>query len=193
MSTVRPGQDTVLSWSSGAIDCRVVAAAGAFVLLRPERFNAQSDRTPSGRCSLTFLDGMVPMGWDGTVEPGSADGEWRFRIADEGGTADRRSSVRLPHFVDLTATVNGHTFSVQLLDISAGGARFLSTMRHPVGASVHVRARLSEDLLLDADGIVRTSEPSVTAIEFTALHGATAQEIGAWTVARLRASLSGHG
>ena len=73
MRPLRPGQDTVLSWAEGAVDCRVVAAAGglraaaARALRRPT-----SDRTPSGRCSLTYLDGMIPMGWDGTVEPGSA-------------------------------------------------------------------------------------------------------------------------
>ena len=32
--------------------------------------------------SLLPIAGMVPMGWDGTVEPGAHAGEWRFRVAD---------------------------------------------------------------------------------------------------------------
>lgn len=193
MPTVRPGQDTVLSWTSGAVDCRVVAAAGSFVLLRPERFNAQSDRVPDGRCALTFLDGLIPMGWDGTVEPGSADGEWRFRVANDSGLADRRSSVRLPIFIDVSVHVNDRELDCQLLDVSAGGARFRSPVRLPLGATVRVRATLSDEIELDAEGIVRSSEPSIAAVEFTQLHGPNAQDIGAWTVTKLRASLAGHG
>lgn len=193
MLTVRPGQDTVLSWPAGAVDCRVVAAAGAFVLLQAERFATTTTDPPRGRCALTFLDGMVAMGWDGTVVPGQTDGELRFRILDGHGAADRRSSVRLPHFADLTATVNGQSFAVQMLDVSAGGTRFLAPMQFETDSPVHVRSQLAEGLVLDADGIIRTSEPTITAIEFTALHEASAQEIGAWTVDRLRASLSGQG
>ena len=64
MKHLRSGQDTVLSLGGRAVECKVVAAAGRFVLLRPER---KADVFPFGRCSLTYLSGMVPMGWDGTV------------------------------------------------------------------------------------------------------------------------------
>ena len=190
---LRPGQDTVLSWSSGALDCRVVAAAGAFVLLRPERANAMTSGVPTGSCALTFLDGLVPMGWDGSVEPGSAPGELRFRVAGDGVEADRRSSVRLPVFLDAAVTVDGVTAVCQLLDVSAGGARFRSARRLTVGTPAHLHASLGDGLELDADAVVRTSEPSIAAVEFTQLNGISAQEIGAWTVARLRASLNGQG
>lgn len=193
MPTVRPGQDTVLSWSSGAVDCRVVAAAGAFVLLSPGRFNAQSTRVPVGRCGLTFVDGIIPVGWDGTVELGSAHGEWRFQVAADSGEADRRTSVRLPHFVDITVGGPGGDQRCLLLDISAGGARFRSAVRLAVGSSVRLRGALDDTFVLDAEGIVRTSEPSIAAVEFTHLHGITTQQLGAWTVSRLRASLVGHG
>jgi hypothetical protein len=193
MPTVRPGQETVLAWSSGAIDCRVIAAAGAFVLLRPVRMNSMSSGTPEGRCSLTFLDGLIPMGWDGAVEPGTVEGEYRFRVADGAGAADRRSSVRLPTFLTARVTHDGLESECRLLDISAGGARLSTPVQLPRGETVRLRAALDDSLELDADAIVRNAQPVTAAVEFVAHRGAGPQEIGAWTVARLRASLTGQG
>jgi hypothetical protein len=193
MRLLRPGQDTVLSWRSGAVECRVVAAAGQFVLLRPERRDALGT-VPSGACSLTYLDGMVPMGWDGQVEAGAHAGELRFRVAHPGVTADRRSSVRVPVFADVHVTSPGlEPVDGQLLDVSAGGLRFRARGRIRANAVVRVRTRLTDELAIDADAVVRTSEPNVTSVEFTAMHAASPQDIGAWTVGLLRASLAGHG
>src|SRR4051794_41747714 len=97
MRLLRPGQDTVLSWRSGAVECRVVAAAGQFVLLRPERRDALGT-VPSGACSLTYLDGMVPMGWDGQVEAGGPPGGLRVRVAPPRGPPPPPSSVPAPGF-----------------------------------------------------------------------------------------------
>jgi hypothetical protein len=191
MSTLRTGQDVVLSWSSGATDCRVVAAAGEFVLLRPERAGKLLDGVP-GPCTLTFLDGMVPMGWDGNVDYGSVAGELRFRVGDGERGADRRSSVRLPIFANVEVTAEGRTYSAQMLDISAGGMRYRGPARPPVGAQVRVRATLpGAALTVDADAVVRLSEPGgVVAVEYTGFYTGSAQEIGGWTVAQLRRTLS---
>ena len=182
----------MLSWYAGAVDCQVVAAAGSFVLLRPERVR---HAPPEGSCSLTYLDGMVPVGWDGMVELGSEPGELRFRV-QEGLPADRRSSVRLPVMATVEVSVAGHAGvgTFQLLDISAGGMRFADTRRLDPGTVVHVRTALpGNGPVVDADAVVRISEPGTTAVEFSRFNGDGAQAIGAWTVARLRASLSGQG
>jgi hypothetical protein len=193
MRLLRPGQDTVLSWRSGAVECRVVAAAGQFVLLRPERRDALGT-VPSGACSLTYLDGMVPMGWDGQVEAGAHPGELRFRVGDAGTAADRRSSVRVPVFATVHVTgIGREPLDGQLLDVSAGGLRFRAPGRIRSESVLRVRTQLTEALLIDAESVVRTSEPGVTSVEFTEMHAATEQDIGAWTVAVLRASLAGHG
>jgi PilZ domain len=191
---LRPGQETVLSWSAGAVDCQVVAAAGSFVLLRPERPAAIGEELPSGQCSLTFLEGMIPMGWDGMVEFGSEPGELRFRVAASGTSADRRSSVRLPVMVSATVTAAGEVHECPMLDISAGGMRFKVAKRIVPGTSVHVRVVLPNGgPLIDSDAVSRASDPGFAAVEFTAMHAATAQEIGAWTVSQLRAGLAGRG
>jgi hypothetical protein len=193
MRLLRPGQDTVLSWRSGAVECRVVAAAGQFVLLRPERRDAVG-AVPSGECSLTYLDGMVPMGWDGSVEAGGHPGELRFRVGAEDLAADRRSSVRVPLFATVKVTSAGREpVEAQLLDVSAGGMRFRAPGRIPNGTPVRVRSTLHDGLVVDSDAVVRASDPGLTSVEFTAMHGADAQAIGAWTVSVLRASLAGHG
>ena len=189
MRLLRPGQDTVLSWRSGAVECRVVAAAGQFVLLRPERRDAHGT-VPSGACSLTYLDGMVPMGWDGRVEAGAHAGELRFRVGDA-APADRRSAVRVPIFAAVHVTSAGRDpVDGRLLDVSAGGMRFRAPGRIDCGTVVRVRARLTDGLTVDADAVVRASEPGVTSVEFTAMHAASAQDIGAWTVGVLRSALS---
>jgi len=192
MRPLRPGQDTVLSWKAGAIDCRVIAAAGAFVLLRPERISAMAQELPAGSCSLTFLDGMIPMGWDGHVEFGSEPGELRFRANGVG--ADRRSSVRLPIFADVSVTVDGRALDGQLLDVSAGGMRFRVPERLELRSVIHLRAHLpGGGPVIDAEATVRSSEPGIAAVEYLTMQAATAQDIGTWTVAQLRSSLAGRG
>jgi hypothetical protein len=190
MRPLRTGQEAVLSWSAGAIDCRVVAAAGSYVLLRPLSSMALMDEPPGGQCSLTYLDGMVPMGWDGQVEPASVPGELRFRT-EAGVQADRRSSVRVPIFVDAVVHALGAPTECQVLDVSAGGMRLRTAKRRfAVGSVVHIRAQLpNAGPAVDADAVVRQSEPGVAAVEFTNLRADVAREIGAWTVERLRASL----
>jgi hypothetical protein len=190
MSPLRTGQDVVLSWTSGATDCRVVAAAGEFVLLRPERAGRLLDGVP-GPCTLTFLDGMVPMGWDGQVDFGSVAGELRFRVGDSERGADRRSSVRLPIFANVEVTAEGRTYSGQMLDVSAGGMRYRGPARPPVGTQLRVRTTLpGEGPAIDAEGVVRLSEPGgVVAVEYTGFHAGSPQEIGTWTVTQLRRTL----
>src|SRR4051794_34264180 len=192
MRPLRPGQETVLSWRSGALECRVVAAAGHFVLLRPEPM-VQKSIPPAGACSLTYLDGLVPMGWDGAVEPGGHPGELRFRVRDAADAADRRSAVRIPVFADVQVAASDEVFDGPLLDVSAGGLRFRHKGRIPMGTTVRAIAVLSEGLVIDADAVVRGSEPGVTSLQFTEMRGADAQAIGAWTVGVLRASVAGHG
>jgi hypothetical protein len=190
MSSLRTGQEVVLSWSSGATDCHVVAAAGAFVLLRPQRAGRLLDGVP-GPCTLTFLDGMVPMGWDGDVEFGSVPGELRFRVEGGDRGADRRSSVRLPIFATIEVTAEDRTYSAQMLDVSAGGMRYRAPIRPAVGAAVRVRTRLpGEGPEIDADAVVRLSEPGgVVAVEYTGFRAGSPQDIGGWTVAQLRRTL----
>ena len=180
----------MLSWRSGALECRVVAAAGQFVLLRPEPL-LQKSVPPTGTCSLTYLDGMVPVGWDGAVEPGGHPGELRFRVRDAEDAADRRSAVRIPVFADATVSASTEIFEGPLLDVSAGGLRFSHRGRIPSGTLVRVKVELSADIVIDADAVVRASEPGVTSLQFTQMRGADAQAIGAWTVAVLRSSLVG--
>jgi len=189
MRPLRPGQDTVLSWPGGAVDCHVVAAAGAFVLLRANGVSSLGEDLFTGGCSLTFLDGMIPMGWDGSVEFGAEPGELRFRVS-EGAGADRRSSVRLPIFATVSvAAAGGERLRGQMLDISAGGMRFRQPGQLATGTLVHLRAELPGGPTVEAHAVVRKSEPGVTAVEYTAMHDASAQDVGAWTVAQLRAAL----
>lgn len=193
MRPLRTGEETVLAWPTGALDCQVVAVAGSFVLLRPLNLVRTRESPPAGECSLTYLDGMIPMGWDGRVEPASVPGELRFRI-DGDLMADRRSAVRLPVFAEIDVTAEGATRRCSLLDVSAGGARFRFPDRLVPGTLVELRGPLPADgPHLDAEAIVRGSEPGIAAVEFTELRATTAQEIGAWTVGRLRAALNGRG
>ena len=193
MNSLRAGQETVLSWPSGAMDCRVIAAAGCYVLLRPGGSSGPEGRSmPGGACSLTYLDGMIPMGWDGVVEVGAYPGELRFRVTDVDRQADRRSAVRLPVSADVQVTVAADMSIGQLLDVSAGGLRFrLGGERLERDTLVRVRCELPNGgPEVDAHGLVRTSEQGIASVEFTAMHGASAQAIGAWTVAMLRTSLT---
>jgi hypothetical protein len=192
MRPLRPGQDIVLSSKRGAVDCRVLAAAGRFVLLQPARpGDVEHACSFAGTSSLTYLDGMVPMGWDGQVELGSYPGELRFRIADTDRDADRRSSVRVPVFAQVVVQpVEGDTVHGHILDVSAGGLRFRHAGRFLTGQPVHVHAELPGDLVVEADAVVRAAEGGVTSVEFTAMYGVSAQEIGAWTVGVLRAHLA---
>lgn len=173
----------MLSWSAGAVECRVVAAAGAYVLLRLGRSSAGS---PYGRSSLTYLEGITPMGWDGDVEPGQQAGEVRFHLF---GEADRRASVRLPVNAEVIVLQGGRTEAGRLLDISAGGLRFRHPGEFDRGSTIRVRLQLPGGPLVDADAAVRAAEPGLSCAEFATLHAATAADIGAWTVAQLRTAI----
>jgi hypothetical protein len=172
------------------VECRVIAAAGQYVLLYLERFGARANEAPHGECSLTYLDGVVPMGWDGSVESGTERREVRFKVTEAGAAPDRRRSVRLPVSAPVDVQVGNENFAGRSLDVSAGGMR----LRHPgtlaVGATMHLRLRLPDGPLLDADAVVRKSERGLCSVEFTQVHSTTAQEIGVWTVASLRAALA---
>lgn len=185
-----PGQEAVLSWPAGAAECRVVAAAGAFVLLQPEHADAFGAELPPA-CTLTFLDGMIPMGWDGQVERGSVPGELRFRLDDAEVGAERRTTVRLPVYSEVMVATEDAEMRGQLLDVSAGGMRFRGAGRHKRDTVLRVHVQLPNGPVVDAHGCVRLSEPGgVTAIEFTRFHVGSAQEIGAWTVGQLRQSVA---
>lgn len=186
-----PGQDTVLSLHRMSVDCRVVAAAGAFVLLKSRGEELPHEALPAKDCVLSFMDGMVPMVWDGEVQPGAEAGELRFQLAAQERATDRRSAVRLPVVALVTATVDGVASRGQMLDISAGGLRY----RHPVQLGADRRVRVGVTLprggpYVEAEAVVRQSTPTgVTSVEFTAMHGASVQDIGAWTIGWLRESL----
>lgn len=187
---LRPGQDLVISFPEVTADCQVIAAAGAFVLVRAARADRLIEAVP-GDCTLTFLDGMVPTGWDGTAVWGSEPGELRFHVADDAGATDRRSSVRLPIFAEVMVASADTEVRGQVLDVSAGGMRFRGTGRHVLGETLRVHVQLPGGPVIDAHGVVRLCEQSgVTAIEFTAFHAGSAQAVGAWTVARLRQALT---
>ena len=185
MRPLRPGEATLLSWRGGAVQSRVVAAAGSYVLLRPARITL----APVGTCTLATLDGE-PAGWDGDVEPAPHPHELRFRVADTARPADRRSSVRVPvHALAELFGPDGDVDEVELLDVSAGGMRFRRSRDLPEGTSVRVHARLPDGPVIEADAVVRVSAPDACGVAFTELHGTTAADIGSWTVDLLRATI----
>lgn len=190
MPALRPGQDTVLSWPAGAVDCRVVASAGAFVLLRPRGTEAPLDGIP-GTCTLTYLDDSLPRGWNGTAVWAGEPGEVRFRLADEHSAADRRSAVRLPVLAEVMVASDRTEMRGQTLDLSAGGMRFRDGGRHEVGDRLRLFTQLPGGPALDVHAVVRLSAAGGTvAVEFSEFHTGSAQEIGAWTVSQLRQSLA---
>jgi hypothetical protein len=192
MQPLRSGQEAVLSWRTGAVECRIVAAAGAFVLLRPER-RLDPITSPNGPASLTYLDGMVPMGFDGDVQSGGEPGELRFRVTDPDRAADRRSSVRVPLFAAVALNTGEEVLNGQLLDVSAGGMRFRHPGRLQPGQLVRLTCTLPGGMVIDADAAVRAAEQGVTSVEFTTMHGVDQQTLGRWTVNVLRSALNGQG
>jgi hypothetical protein len=191
MRPLRPGQDIVLSSKEGAVDCRVVAAAGRYILLQPAKPGDMYMTYFQGTSWLTYLDGMIPMGWDGTVEEGSRPGELRFCVGDTSRAADRRSTVRLPIFAQIVArAATGDPIHGHVLDISAGGLRFRHPGRFEAGTPLRIRAELPGGLVVDAEAIARTVEKGITSLEFLTMYGASMGEIGEWTVNVLRAHLA---
>jgi hypothetical protein len=194
MRPLQLGQDVVLSWPGGAADCRILAAAGRYVLVTPNR---PEDFVPAGqldRCTLTYLDGMVPVGWDGSVQLGGRPGELRFRVEDFERPADRRSTVRVPVFATADVTVDGlGEMEAAVLDVSAGGMRLRHAGELMPGTRLSLRAQFegAGTCFIVADAVVRTAQPGISSVEFTAMHAATADQVGAWTVAVLRAALAG--
>ena len=191
-SVIRPGLDIVLSSNDGAVDCRVVAAAGFYVLLRPVKpRDVEFASTFSGRrSSLTYLDGKIPAGVDGAVEAGNRPGELRFRVEE---SVDRRTSVRVPVYAQVVARLpSGEPVHGQVLDVSAGGLRFRHTTRLRVasGTPVRVRSELPGGLVVEADGVVRTAIAGVISVEFTRMHAASPADIGRWSVNVLRDHLT---
>ena len=185
----------MLSSREGAVDCRVVAAAGRYILLQPEQpGDVHLPLTFPGPSSLTFLDGMVPVGWDGTVEKGSSGDELRFIVAEGDHAADRRSTVRVPVMAQIVAVnTEGEVFEGSLLDVSAGGLRFRHKGHMRSGEVVRVRVDLPSGPSIDADAYVRGAEVGVTSVEFTEMHAASGQEIGTWTVNILRTHIARNG
>ena len=191
-SVIRPGQEIVLSSNDGAVDCRVIAAAGYYVLLRAAKPNdLEFASTFAGRrSSLTYLDGRVPAGVDGAVEPGSRWDELRFRVEE---SVDRRTSVRVPVYAQVVARLpSGDPVHGQVLDVSAGGLRFRHTtkLQVPSGTPVRIRTELPGDVVIDAEGIVRTAIAGVISVEFARMHATSAAELGAWSVEVLRSHLA---
>ena len=190
MRPLRHGDEAQVSWNDGAVSCRVIAAAGSYVLLRPDRDPTEA---PAGPCSLTYLDGYVPMGWDGELAPGTAPGEFRFRVTDTGRVADRRNTVRVPVEASVHVDVPGERtredLDGRIIDVSAGGMRLRRRGQIAKGTPVRVRAELPGGPIIDADAIVRASEPGICSVEYMTLNASTAEDIGAWSVGVLRHAL----
>jgi hypothetical protein len=145
---------------------------------------------PPGTCSLTYLDGYVPMGWDGVVDAGGHPSELRFRVTDSGRVADRRSSVRVPVAEMWAQVSDGETaVTARVLDVSAGGMRVRRGGWLEKGTVVRVRAELPGGPVIDADAVVRGTEPGICSLEYVAHRGAGAAEIGGWAVDALRHAL----
>jgi hypothetical protein len=185
MRPLRPGDEAQVQWSDGTLDCRVLAAAGLYVLLRPLR----AVTAPMGACALTYVDGMVPVGWDGWLEAGSRPDELRFRVTDA-RVADRRNSVRIPVSVPVRVVADGTEAGGEVLDVSAGGMRLRRTGRIAAGTTIQIHAEIPGGPVIDADAIVRASEPGICAVEYVAMRGASSADIGAWTVDVLRHHLA---
>jgi hypothetical protein len=190
MHSLRSGQEAVLSWPEGSISCRVIAAAGRFVLLKPERDDPFSSR-PHGACSLTYLDGVIPMGFDGDVEPAAFPGEFRFRVGEREPAAERRATARVAADAPVWINVGPDVVKGRLLDLSAGGARFRHASRiGGPGSRVRVITELPDGLRIDAESIVCAAEVGVSSVRFESLYDASAADIGAWTINELRRSLA---
>lgn len=186
MRALRPGEGTLLSWRGGAVECRVVAAAGSYVLLRPTRITL----APVGACSLSTLDGE-PFGWDGDVDLAAHPHELRFRVSDAGRPADRRAAVRVPVAAPVEVRAADGTFAdAELVDVSAGGMRFRRPGRLPAGTTVRVHAELPDGPVIDAEAVVRVCGSDDCAVEYTEMLGASRADVGAWTVDVLRAGLA---
>src|SRR4051794_20742201 len=152
MRPLRPGEGILLSWHGGAAECRVVAAAGSYVLLRPSRITV----APVGRATLTTLAGPA-VGWQGDVELAAHPHELRFRVSDRGRPAARRAAVRVPVTAPVQVRADERVVRTQLLDVSSRGMRFRRSGRLPAGARVRVHARLPDGPVIDADAVVRVS------------------------------------
>jgi hypothetical protein len=180
MRPLRPAEATRLSWRGGAVECRVVAAAGSFVLLRPTRITL----APVGACTLSTLGGR-PVTWDGEVTLAPHPHELRFRVTG-GRPADRRTAVRVPVCAPVEVTAPTGSLEGELLDVSAGGMRFRRAGRLPAGTPVHVHAELPDGPVVDADAVVRACDGDSCAVRFSSTRG----DVGSWTVDRLRSVLS---
>jgi hypothetical protein len=180
MRPLRPGEETRLEWRGGAVECRVVAAAGSFVLLRPTRITL----APVGACTLSALSGL-PVRWDGEVTLAPHPHELRFRVTS-GRPADRRTTVRVPVSGPVEVTGEAGALQGELLDVSAGGMRFRRAGRLPAGTTVHVRAELPDGPVVEADAVVRACDGDNCAVQFSA----TRADVGSWTVDRLRSTLT---
>jgi hypothetical protein len=186
MRPLRSGQEAVLAWEGGAVECRVVAVAGEYILLRPERL-ADPDEVPSGPASLTYLEGMVPIGWDGDVQPGAQAGELRFRVV---GVADRRGAVRVPVTATVHLSGSEDVRAGQVMDLSAGGLRFRHGGRLGLGQELRLVCALPGGIVIDADAVVRAGGSGVTSVAFTRLYGVDRDTLARWAVSVLRASLA---
>jgi hypothetical protein len=179
MRPLRPGEETRLQWRGGAVECRVIAAAGSFVLLRPARITL----APVGACTLSTL-GDRPVNRHGDVTLAPHPHELRFRVTS-GVPADRRTSVRVPVSVPVEVTDDAGSLEAELLDVSAGGMRFRRTGRLPAGTFVHVRAELPDGPVVDGDAVVRACDAESCAVQFPAPRA----DVGTWTVDRLRSEV----
>jgi hypothetical protein len=190
MHSLRSGQEAVLSWPEGSISCRIIAVAGRFVLLKPERDDPFSSR-PHGFCSLTYLDGVIPMGFDGDVQPAAFPGEFRFQVAEREQAAERRATARVAADGPVWIVAGEEVVTGRLLDLSAGGARFRHASRiGGPGSRVRMIAELPDGPRVDAECIVCAAEVGVSSVRFEQLHDASAADIGAWTINELRRSLT---
>lgn len=184
MRALRPGEGTLLSWRGGAVECRVVAAAGSYVLLRPTRITL----APIGPCTLSTLAGE-PFGWDGDVDLAAHPHELRFRVADGSRPADRRAAVRVPVTAPVAVRADDGTIAdAELIDVSAGGMRFRRRGALRPGSSVRVHAELPDGPVIDAEAVVRVAGDDC-AVEYTEMLAATRADVGAWTVDVLRSAL----
>jgi hypothetical protein len=191
MRHLEPGQEVVLASADAAIDGRVIAVAGRYVLIHRDHGPDVEQDDAWSNATLTYLEGLLPMTCDGSVYPGARPEEVRFFTAYGTPVVERRGDVRVPVASSIAlSTHSGSTLHGQLIDLSAGGLRMRHSGRLMRGIQVRVRVELP-NLVIDADAVTHRVELGGTTLRFTRFHAGSSPQISEWAVALLRSHVAG--